>query len=366
MLSLTILNSVLLILSLALIIKNTSPQKKSKAQLMFAIFCGSISFLMIKQLLESQIAPYHYMIGIGASATCNSYWLFSRLLFRRRNAIETPHIIIAVAIALLVASNQIFMFLQGVSIITPQTNNFAGFILSESVVLLSSCILVLTFWEACRNYKKEDKTSKAQRLYFLAVFTIALIGSRVTEALSSNNPMMLEMYITIIILFVMLNTEILLLWKYSIRVSNLFNKLMGYSITAPQKTNTLDKSFKTAGVNHSGIAQQIKSLIIDQDLYLKENIKVSDVARELDLPEYIISQSIREDLGAKNFNQYINGLRIKHSQELLSAPENRKKSILAIGFDSGFASVGPFTRTFKAMTGLTPSQYRNSQLESQQ
>jgi AraC-like DNA-binding protein len=32
--------------------------------------------------------------------------------------------------------------------------------------------------------------------------------------------------------------------------------------------------------------------------------------------------------------------------------------VLVIGLESGFASVGPFTRAFKQFTGLTPNQYR--------
>ncbi|HBL92121.1 MAG TPA: AraC family transcriptional regulator, partial [Hyphomonas sp.] len=32
--------------------------------------------------------------------------------------------------------------------------------------------------------------------------------------------------------------------------------------------------------------------------------------------------------------------------------------ILSIAMDCGFGSLGPFNRSFKAMTGLTPSAYR--------
>jgi AraC-like DNA-binding protein len=37
-----------------------------------------------------------------------------------------------------------------------------------------------------------------------------------------------------------------------------------------------------------------------------------------------------------------------------------------VGLESGFASVGPFTRAFKAHTGFTPNQYRQNQLKSLQ
>ena len=34
--------------------------------------------------------------------------------------------------------------------------------------------------------------------------------------------------------------------------------------------------------------------------------------------------------------------------------------ILTIALDSGFQSLGPFNRAFKAETGMTPSAYRRS------
>jgi AraC-like DNA-binding protein len=36
--------------------------------------------------------------------------------------------------------------------------------------------------------------------------------------------------------------------------------------------------------------------------------------------------------------------------------------ILTIALDTGFGSIGPFNRAFKAHTGLTPSEYRRNQL----
>jgi AraC-like DNA-binding protein len=42
----------------------------------------------------------------------------------------------------------------------------------------------------------------------------------------------------------------------------------------------------------------------------------------------------------------------------LADEDKQKWTVLVVGLESGFASVGPFTRAFKATTGLTPNQYR--------
>ncbi len=42
----------------------------------------------------------------------------------------------------------------------------------------------------------------------------------------------------------------------------------------------------------------------------------------------------------------------------LHAPDSADLSILEIALDSGFASIGPFNRAFKEMTGQTPRAFR--------
>jgi len=364
MTSLSVLNSVLLVLSVTLALTHLSAarSKPNRPRLLFALFCGSIAFLMVKQLSAASIGPYQYLIGIGASATCNAYWLFSRAFFRRRDAIKTQHIYIAVAIALLVAMNQIYMFLKGMGLFTPAPGAFIRYILVEATLLLSSCILVLTFWEGCRGFAKDSVEGKAQRILFLSVFVFALVGSKIAKGLLADNPQALEYIISAITLLVMGSTQVLLVWKYTNHLDFLTGSPKG--ARAMQNGPTATEAPKTEAVHGdlSPLARQVRDLLVGQSLYLQENLKVADIARELDAPEYQISKAIRSDLGAANFNQYVNALRVEHSRKLLADPEKQKTSILAIGLDSGFASVGPFTRAFKTITGFTPSEYRQAQL----
>ena len=91
---------------------------------------------------------------------------------------------------------------------------------------------------------------------------------------------------------------------------------------------------------------------------MQSNLRLADVAQKLGVPEYRVSNALRYNLKARNFNQYINALRIQHAQALLADEDKQKWTVLVVGLESGFASVGPFTRAFKATTGLTPNQYR--------
>ncbi|GGD58664.1 helix-turn-helix transcriptional regulator [Lacimicrobium alkaliphilum] len=91
---------------------------------------------------------------------------------------------------------------------------------------------------------------------------------------------------------------------------------------------------------------------------MQPNLKVADLARALDVSEYRISRVMKEHLQARNFNHYVNRLRIEHARHILAQPQYQHWPVLVVGMESGFASVGPFNRAFKQFTGLTPNQYR--------
>jgi AraC-like DNA-binding protein len=59
----------------------------------------------------------------------------------------------------------------------------------------------------------------------------------------------------------------------------------------------------------------------------------------------------------KKFTAYRSMVRVEHAKELLHAGTADSLSIDGIGAQSGFSSRSGFYATFKAETGMTPSQY---------
>jgi AraC-like DNA-binding protein len=95
--------------------------------------------------------------------------------------------------------------------------------------------------------------------------------------------------------------------------------------------------------------------------YLDENITIKDISHFTGIPSHHLSIVINNRLN-KNFYTFINEYRIRESQEILKNPENSDASILSIAFKSGFNSKSTFNSTFKKITGLTPSEYRESMI----
>ena len=298
--------------------------------------------ILLQQITAESIGPYQYLIGLGAIATCNSYWLLSRSLFRKKNPIASHHLALAIAISLLIFTKQGYLFASSSGFIAASIGSTTSQVLSELTVLLSSCILVLSFWEGCRGYKKANQQDKWQRLLFLTTFGFAVIISKLTKTLAISDPDAQQWVITSLILFVTINTQLIMYWRY--RQAN----------ASEQNHSVKDSDLQ--------LADKVQHLIINEQMFLQANLKVGDIAKSLNLPEYKVSKALRERLNAKNFNQFVNQLRINHAQQLLTEPNNKKWSILVVGLESGFASVGPFTRAFKAQTGFTPNQYRQNHL----
>ena len=95
-------------------------------------------------------------------------------------------------------------------------------------------------------------------------------------------------------------------------------------------------------------------LMEQEQLYLKSNLKVSDVAALLDTSSNFVSKCIKAGQGIP-FSQFVNNYRIARAQQLLLQHPNTKMSNLCA--EAGFANEMSFFRTFKTVTGLTPREW---------
>jgi AraC-like DNA-binding protein len=92
--------------------------------------------------------------------------------------------------------------------------------------------------------------------------------------------------------------------------------------------------------------------------YAQESLSLAGLAERLGTPEYRLRRVINQHLGHRNFNAYVNGLRLTEAKRRLADPAERALPVLSIALDVGFGSIGPFNRAFKADTGLTPTEFR--------
>ena len=109
------------------------------------------------------------------------------------------------------------------------------------------------------------------------------------------------------------------------------------------------------------LMERIRLLMEEQKPYLNSELKIADIAEMLKVHRSQISDSI-SSLEGCTFITYINRLRVEYAQRLLR--QHPEKKINAIGQESGFANETSFFRTFKAITGMTPNEWKVSNSSS--
>jgi AraC-like DNA-binding protein len=110
------------------------------------------------------------------------------------------------------------------------------------------------------------------------------------------------------------------------------------------------------------LAEALQRAMLHERAYRSEDLSIATLAARLSVPEYRLRRLINRRLGHRNFNAYVNGFRLDEARAALSDPAQRDLPILTIALEAGFQSIGPFNRSFKTLTGLTPSDFRKQKL----
>ena len=109
----------------------------------------------------------------------------------------------------------------------------------------------------------------------------------------------------------------------------------------------------------SQLMQRINDVMESQKLYKNSELKLSDLAKAIGSNRRAVSDCINSQAGC-SFNQYINTFRTEHAKRIIRQYPDRKLSDIYV--ESGFANETSFFRTFKALTGMTPKEWKDKGL----
>ncbi len=123
-----------------------------------------------------------------------------------------------------------------------------------------------------------------------------------------------------------------------------------------------DKSSKYAA---SGLKERQKEVLkirlmdyLDSSqAFLNPELSLHDLAKEMGLPPYQISQLINESLKT-SFYDLINKYRVEEFKKRVKQPQYSHLSLLGLALDCGFNSKSGFYKVFKKHTGISPSQFK--------
>ena len=136
-------------------------------------------------------------------------------------------------------------------------------------------------------------------------------------------------------------------------------------IEAEKEEKKEDKEKSVVVVNDAEIRkfQKIEGMVnnwISEDKFTRPEISIRDVAMEIGTNTNYLSGYINKVLKT-TFTSWLNTLRIEKSKEYLCGKE--RISIEECGSKVGYLSIYNYSRWFKLITGMSPSEWRKNQCE---
>lgn len=324
-------------LALASLLVLIARRRKSDAEVVFAVFCGSLSLSLLRQGWDGPPQWFALGMAVGGCATCNAYWLLARALFRGKGGVQRRHVAIAAGIAVLIVGYR----MAKLGAAAPGWIAALGALLT----LASSTVLVLAFVEALRGWSAAlPRGERRLRLGFMTVYGSCVVAASVAGALAEGEPAWQAAYRAVVAgcaFAILVFTHVALLLR---------------------RREPRDASppilAAAAKPEDQALARAILQQLDEHAVYREPELKVADLARRLRSAEHKVSRVVTQVLGERNFNQLVNRYRIAHACRLLASDATR--SVLDISAESGFASPGPFNRAFKAAMGCTPTAWRSA------
>ena len=124
-----------------------------------------------------------------------------------------------------------------------------------------------------------------------------------------------------------------------------------------KSTPDIPKESKIIADVHQSMAEEeslrirFEDLIVTEQLFLKQGIRISDIASMLETNRTYVSRLVNNTYNM-SFSDYINTLRIDYAEQYLLHNRDAKQSDIAAA--CGFPNASAFNNVFKKITGVTP------------
>jgi AraC-like DNA-binding protein len=105
------------------------------------------------------------------------------------------------------------------------------------------------------------------------------------------------------------------------------------------------------------IISALKEAMERDELYLNPELNLSLLARHTTIPQKTIS-AVLNQYQHKSFNEFVNEYRVNAFKQKVCGDDVKHLTIAGIAAECGFNSQATFQRTFKQLTGLSPSEFK--------
>lgn len=351
---------VALLMLLAVVLHRDRPQA-APARAGVAMCLGLCVQIVSATPLFEELVPRLWQAPLVAVSAGNAvlFWVFVQALFDDDFALRPVHAVAWLSVAVLSGLN-CAVLAHSASVVAPVTIG-----LQRGVPLLFAGLAAV----AAANHWRADLVEARRRLRaFIVVSGIVYTLASLVARLGSPQGRLLGPTATLDVLVLLTMVLVVASRMLHLTGSNLFPSMLRVPPPAHPLTAkvTSDQARAAAPIEPSAppdpleerLAQALQRLMVEGRAYRAEDLSLARLAAQLVVPEYRLRRLINQRLGYRNFNAFINGFRLDEARSALADPAQRELPVLTIALESGFQSIGPFNRAFKAATGLTPTEFR--------
>jgi AraC-like DNA-binding protein len=141
--------------------------------------------------------------------------------------------------------------------------------------------------------------------------------------------------------------------------------IKGYLVMKYQQVTLKSNGGFSAKLSEAILEQTIFALrkAMEKDaVYLNPDLNLAMLSKYTGIPAKTISAVINQHLH-KSFNEFVNEYRVAAFKEKVQQPKMNSLTFAGIASECGFNSQATFQRTFKQVTGLSPSEFKNQVLQ---
>ena len=135
-----------------------------------------------------------------------------------------------------------------------------------------------------------------------------------------------------------------------------------YGMIQPERSENKPEKQSLADTEIRRCFECLNHLMEEEKVFRNPDLTLPNLAKMLSISRCMLSKIIN-DYYKMNFYDYINKYPIEEVKKLLLDPERSYITIMAIAAEAGFKSKASFNRAFKKFTLMTPSQYKNENIE---
>jgi AraC-like DNA-binding protein/DMSO/TMAO reductase YedYZ heme-binding membrane subunit len=316
------------------------------------MLCLCVQIVGSTPVLERTLPCAWQALPVGISiANSVLFWIFVRTLFDDEFVAGPLHIGVW---ALVVALGASHCLLTSPGAPFPELRKVTSFAMRWTPFVFAMLALA-----AAGRQWNADLVERRRRLRIFVVlagsaYTLIMVAIRVVSGRGqlSASSAVLDM---VGLLFIVVGVAASVL---TARRVDLFSAAPQHAQPVPQAAQSAPIKETASDPAEDALLARLSQQMTEGRAYRLENLTVASLASKLGVAEYRLRRAINGRLGHRNFNAYVNGLRLEEAKQALTDPARRDLPVLTIALESGFQSIGPFNRAFKAATGRTPTEFR--------